>query len=202
MDEEEFLRIMREKANDPETSESEVDEDKVEEYLDRCWSPEKRLSKYWTPTYQARRDARKEAQEARRIARRNVEKHAISPPATPPHLQQQEQAPQAESDVLSMNPEGSAAQNCRRISRKAPRRPMTRSQGLHRVSLLPKKGMVRFWSLWAPQIYVDMSYTTYLRDFVSGCSKASHRPVADSCFRTVSKSELSILKNPSLETIG
>lgn len=178
MDEATYRRMLVEKADISE-SDSEVEEDEIEDYLDGCSSPDQRTSKYWSPAYQARREARKEVQQARRHARRNLRRHAMSPPATPPHAQGLKQTTTANHAIPMLD----LSQKSKRKSvvRKAPRRPTTRSQGSDKVVLLPEKGMVRCWVWWMRWSYVDMSYETYLRDFVSGYLDMTRDPTLCSC---------------------
>jgi len=57
MDEEEFWRQYDETA--AQMTESEVEENCAEDYLDTLGSPTQRTSKYWTSDYQKRRHARR-----------------------------------------------------------------------------------------------------------------------------------------------
>jgi len=98
-----------------------------------------------------------------------------SPPATPPPGHDQQQTPGAH--------ELERQHTSKRVSRKAPRRPRTRSQGHDMVALLPKKGLVRYWTLPLS----NMPYETYLRDFVSGRGQAHDRATADT-LRRIAKS--------------
>ena len=98
--------------------------------------------------------------------------------ATPPAFSQRQQQPAQDPETnnnsthhtdSSSVPEGS------RSSRKAPRRPLTRSRGFQYMALHSKPGMVRVWGcrLWGEGDdlpgwnYVDMIFKTWLRDFVS-----------------------------------
>ena len=162
MDEADFWREYVEKASM--MTDSEVEEGEVEEYLDGCAST--------APAYQARRDARKQAQRDRQNARRNFERHAMSPPPTPPLVRDQQQAPKACRNIPPLHLNGSQVLKRKLNTRKAPRRPITRSQGRGLVTLSDEKGMVRYWRDWIRWSYVDMTFATYLRDFVSRHPKA------------------------------
>lgn len=170
MDEEEFWRQYNETA--AQMTESEVEEDCAEDYLDSLGSPTQRTSKYWTSDYQKRRHARRQAREER-------QRHAMSPPATPPHLDGQQQAPMANRDVPILQLDRSKVRKGKRSSRKAPFCLRTRTCASDTIMLLPKKGMVRYWQTGNRWSYVDMTYEVYLRDFVSALPSTRHRVYAN-----------------------
>lgn len=144
-------RLHEETAHLPETeSEWDSDEESVKNFLDLHNSPYQRASKYWTPKYQAGRQAR-----------RNACKRPLSPPNTPPHLEGRKIA-RRDTDIAPL-----CLDNAKMQKRKQTpfRRPLTRSIGRDRVSLHAKRGMVRYWS--TPWSYVDLTYQQFQQDFVS-----------------------------------
>lgn len=162
MDEADFWREYAEKADM--MTDSEVEEVEVEEYQDGC--------AITVQAYRARRDAPRQAQKDRQDSRRNLERHAMSPPPTPPRVRDQQQAPEASENIPPLRLNGSQVQKRKRNTRKAPRRSITRSQGRGLVALSDKKGMVRYWRDWIRWSYVDITFSIYLRDFVSRHPKA------------------------------
>lgn len=172
MDLNDLQRFVNQNADVPETD-SEIDEDKVEEYLDGCWSPYHRTSKYWAQVYQNRRDVGKQIRETRREARRNIRRHAMSPPPTPLHIQGQQQTSMANDCIPDLHLDHPHLNKRKKPNRRAPRYPMTRSKGISNVALSHKRGTVR---VGFGAFYVDVSYKTWLRDIVSksylGCSEA------------------------------
>ena len=137
--------------------ETEDDEDAIEEILNLEDSPRQKVSRYWTPVYEARRQARK-----------NAQRRPLSPPATPPHLKGRS-PPKPDADVPTLQIDNAKVQKSKRPKRVSLRRPITRSSGIEQVMLHDSKGKVRYWN--TPWSYVDLTFEQYQRDFVSDHSK-------------------------------
>lgn len=130
-------------------SDTTIDWEEDEEYMDTCPSPNQRTCAAWTPEYQARRDARK---------------RPLSPPRTPPHLRASKLYKHRES-ALTVQPESSKVRKSRPNTRVAPRRPITRTRGTPAISLHHRRGYIKYWNV--PWQYVVISYEQYVKDFVS-----------------------------------
>ena len=148
---EDLRRLIQAAADaDAEASETEYEptEEEKEEILNGCESPRQRASPYWTPAYQARRNARK---------------LPPSPPSTPPHLKGRK-LPRPREVIPELRLD--KVQKKAKRSRVAPRRPPTRSTSLAHFSLHPhRKDQVIYWL--DPCRYTVISSRSYMRNFVS-----------------------------------
>jgi len=130
-------------------SETTMDWEEDEQYMDTCPSPTQRSYAAWTPEYQARRDARK---------------RPLSPPCTPPHLKGPKLYKHQHASPAP--PLGSSRiQKTKRNNQRATRRPITRTSRTPAISLHHRRGQVLYWHTLTQ--YVVVSYEQYLRDYVS-----------------------------------
>ena len=148
----EITRIGREEARPEESDEEEVDEENIYSYLDGQRFP--KCSRYWTPEYQASREAR------RRPMR------PMSPPPTTPHLKGRKLLESNSIPPLQLT--NAKIQKKRAFQRQRHRRPMTRSMSGKLLALPHRKGFVRCEPLINK--YLDVSFKQYVRDFVSTTS--------------------------------
>lgn len=129
-------------------SETTMDWEEDERYLDLCPSPTQRSCAAWTPEYQARRDARK---------------RPLSPPRTPPYLRGPKLYKHQHAS-LAPHAGSSRIEKTKRNNQRATRRPIIRTSGTPAISLHHCRGQVLYWH--TPTQYVVVSYKKYLRDYV------------------------------------
>lgn len=130
-------------------SETTMDWEEDENYMDRLPSPTQRSYAAWTPGYQARREA---------------SRRPLSPPSTPPHLKGPKLY-QSQDNSLAPHHGTSRIQKTKRNNQWGPRRPITRTYGTPAISLHHRRGQVLFWHTQTQ--YVVVSYDKYLQDYVS-----------------------------------
>ena len=130
-------------------SETTMDWEEDEQYVDAYPSPTERSHAAWTLEDQPRGETRK---------------RPLSPPRTPPHLRGPGLYKQQHASLVP-NGESFRIKKGKRDNRKAARRPITRSSGTPNISLHHRKGYVKFWHIQTK--YVVISYEKYLRDYVS-----------------------------------
>lgn len=160
-------RRIKEQAGD--RSETEIDPEEAQEWMDDIESPLQKTCRGWTADYQARREVKKAARQARRRAKRPL----LSPPATPPHMELSRPLPS------SGCPSVIRIQKARsRSPRSRPTRPriylgrrsaVTRSRSnieAH-VSLHHRKGVVLCWPTPSVPAPVTMTNEEYYYTFVS-----------------------------------
>ena len=132
------------------------------ERLDRYPSPEYRYDIWYTPEYDFRR---------------RTQNHPLSPPASPPHIPQQNTRRKTANRIQkSQKPKPSAAvqKELQLQKKKAPRRPLTRSldEGyFQEIELDSRPGKVKYWNVrdgstrgWS---YWSLTYDEYLESWVS-----------------------------------
>ncbi len=137
-------------------SETTMDWEEDENYMDRLPSPTQRSYAAWTPGYQARRDARK---------------RPLSPPRTPPHLQGPKLYQHQYANSVP-HPGSSRIQKVKFKRQWPPRCPITRTHGTPAISLHHRKGQVLYWHTHTQ--YVVISYEKYLLDYVGVVSVCDH----------------------------
>ncbi len=160
-------RRIEEEAGD--RSETEVDPEEAEEWMDGIESPLQKTCRGWTAEYQARREVKKAARQARRRLKRPL----LSPPATPPHMELS--GPRPSLGRPSVGRIQKARSRSPRSRSTRPRMYLGRRSAVTRsrsnieahVSLHHRKGMVLCWPNPSVPAPVTMTNEEYYYTFVS-----------------------------------